>query len=260
LLDDLIVIQDKIPDYWQKIIRNLSIIENIDNFFKFLKEQPRNLDNEQCLKKLNLTYILFFSQTKEFILRKIILDTTLSITNINHALLLKLMKHRPELSKDFFNILFNSSNKPYQLFLDLLFKKNSENSNLLMAAGRYHTDTIKLILYYLNLYRENIEKEKISALFFSQNNDGWNLFSLAARHLSDAIQCIFDFLSKNPCFDNEISSIIFHQKIDSKCNFLQLLVRYQSEDQVNICLDFISEKFQFSNNKKWLEIISNKAH
>lgn len=130
-----------------------------------------------------------------------------------------------------------------------------------MFAARYHKKTITLILHFLNKYIDQIEKEKISALFIQQNNDGWNILSLAARHQTDAISCIFDFINRNPCyFDYEIFRTILYKQNDSGWNFLQILIRYQSENQINNFLDFISEKFQFSNNKKWLEIILNNTH
>lgn len=262
LIEDLILIQDKFPDYWQTIIKTPIIIKNIANFFEFLKSQSRNEANaKDLLKKLNQTYSLFFSQDKEYVLSTIIVDAHIYPPNVNYNLLLKSVRYRPEITKDFFNLLFKTQSKSYLLFFDLLLKKNSVGSNLLMSAARYHTDTIKLILYFLNKYIDRIEKEKISELFVQQNSDGWNFFSLAARHQSDAMSCIFDFIKHNPdYFDNEILSWTFNQKINAEWDFLQFLVRYQSENEVKVCLDFISEKFRFTDDIKWLAMVLNKKH
>lgn len=130
-----------------------------------------------------------------------------------------------------------------------------------MLAAQYHTKILRHILFLLNRQIDHCDKEKILSLFISQNNEGWNIFSLAARHSADSLQFIFDFVKRNSYyFDSEIVNIIFHQKMNSEWDFLQLLVRHRSEDQINTCLDFINEKFRFSNEKKWLEIILNTAH
>lgn len=261
LLDDLTFIQADFSEYWQKIIKNPIIIKNIDKCFEYLRNQSQDL-NAKEQKRLTLTYTLFFSQTKEYILSKIVNDTELNLRIINNNLLFKSMRYHPEIIEELLNIFLKKYNNHPRIFFNLLLERqNSEGSNLLMLAARYHPQTLQQLLFILNEQYNHYEKKEILALFLSHNNEGWNLFSLAAKYQSDAMQYIFDFLSKNPLyFHHEKLSIIFHQKNNSEWNFLQLLIRYQSEDQINSCLDFVSEMFQFSNNKKWLEIILNNEH
>src|ERR1043165_5174924 len=261
LLDELISIQNKFPKYWLKIIRNLIIIQNINNFFEFVKTQSWNEANaKQLLKQLNLIYLLFFSQNIKFILSRIIRNPQ-NLININYNLLYKSVKYRPKVTNKFLNIFFNQQKNSHRFFFDLLFHENSESSNLLMLAVQYNTKILRHILFLLNQQSNHCEKEKILALFNKQNNNGWNLLSLAAKYNANALQFIFDFLKGNShYFDTEILCFIFHKKMNDGSNFLQVLVRYQSIDQINSCLNFISEKFQFSNKKKWLDIIVNKDH
>ncbi len=260
LIEDLNLIQNKFPDYWQTIIKTPIIIKNIDIFFKFLKEQPVDTANaKQLLKKINFTYTLLFSQPKEFVLKKIIVGTKIILTSVNHNLLLKSVKYRHEIIKDFFNILFDTSDKPFQLFFDMLSKPNSDGTNLLMLAGRYQTETIGFILALISKHIDRFTKEDVLSLFLSQNNDGWSFLSLMALHHSDAMQFILDFFIRHPLhFDMEIISTLFLQKNNQGWNFLQLLIRYQPENPVKLGLDFISEKFRFTDDIKWLKLVLNK--
>ncbi|HEY2566270.1 MAG TPA: hypothetical protein VGH95_00980 [Candidatus Aquirickettsiella sp.] len=260
LLDDLTFIQTDFSKYWPKLIKNPIIIKNIDKFFEYLRNQSQDLNAKEQLKRVTLTYTLFFSQTKEYILSKIVNDTELNLRIINNNLLFKSMRYHPEIIEELLNIFLKKYNNQPRFFFNLLFEQNSEGSNLLMLAARYHPQTLQQLLFILNKQHDHYERKEVLALFLS-HNQGWNLFSLAAKYQTDAMQYIFDFLSKNPhYFCHEILRIIFHQKNNSEWNFLQLLVRYQSEDQINSCLDFISEMFQFSNNKKWIDIILNNKH
>ncbi len=111
----------------------------------------------------------------------------------------------------------------------------------------------------LNRQCRYYEDYEISALFLSQNNEGESLFNLAALHHLNATPFIFDFIEGNPrYFDLEILNISFNQKVNSKWGFLQLLIRYQSETTFNRWLDFISARFQHTQNKDWLTLILNK--
>ncbi|WP_342228202.1 hypothetical protein [Rickettsiella endosymbiont of Rhagonycha lignosa] len=254
LLDDLTFIQTNFSEYWQKLIKNPILIQNIDNFLSFIDNQSKNIaDDKGFLEKENQTYLLLFSQDKEFILRKIIVEKNTCITDVNHSLLLKSVRYFPEITKDFFNLLFNTPNKPYQLFFDLLFKKNHQDNTLLMFAARYHTETIKLILHFLNKYIDQIEKEKISALFISQNNNGWNLLSLAARHRSDALQFIFDFMNQKHIkfFDKASLQQLFLQQNLDGWNLLSMACVHPANTK--LILDFINahlESFDAETIKK----------
>ncbi|OIZ95080.1 hypothetical protein A1D18_03000 [Candidatus Rickettsiella isopodorum] len=263
LFDELISIQDKFPDYWKKLITHPLIIKNLDTFFNFLIAQPRNVSNaRELLKKLNFTYTLFFSQNDKFILDNIIVGNAskknLTVMDVNHNLLLKSIRYRPEITKKAFSLIFAKSNHSHQVFFNLAAKQNSEGSNLLMLAARYHTETMQHILGLLNQFINCFEKENITELFFRKNKENWNFISLAAKYRSDAMKFIFDFISENPYyFDEEILNKIFNQSTYSEWNFLYFLARYQTNDEVTICLDFISEKFKLSKNTQWLKLILN---
>lgn len=122
LLDELISIQDNFPKYWQKIIRNPIIIQNINNFFEFIKTHSWNQANaKQCLKRLNLIFILFFSQNKKFILSRIIRNSHKNSIDINYSLLYKSVIYRPKVTNKFLTILFNQQDNSYRrLFFDFI--------------------------------------------------------------------------------------------------------------------------------------------
>ncbi|TLY47262.1 MAG: hypothetical protein E6K54_06480 [Gammaproteobacteria bacterium] len=260
LLDDLNLIQANFPDYWQKLTKNQIIIGNIDIFFDWLRNQSQDVNVNGLLKKFTLTYSLFFSQTKEVILSKIVNQTEINLRIINDNLLCKSVKYRPEIIEELLTIFLKKYNNQARLFFNLLFTQNNENFNLLMLAARYHLPTLQHLLFTLNQLRVHYEKPEISALFLTQNKEGWNLFNLAAKYQPGAISSIFDFIEKNAdLFDFEILNLIFNQKTNSKWCFLQLLVCYQSEAEINRCLDFLSAQFQLTKNKDWLTLVLNKG-
>lgn len=260
LLDDLNLIQANFPDYWQKLIKNQILIQNIYNFFDCLKNQPKDVNTKQQLSRIDLTYSLFFSQTQQVILNKIVNQTEINLRIINDNLLCKSVKYRPETIKELLTIFLKKYNNQARLFFNLLFTQNNENFNLLMLAARYHLPTLQDLLFTLNQLRVHDEKPEINALFLAQNKEGWNLFSLAARYQPGAISSIFDFIEKNAeLFDFGILNLIFNQKTNSKWCFLQLLVYYQSEAEINRCLDFLNAQFQLTKNKDWLTLVLNKG-
>lgn len=103
------LIHDKFPEYWGKLAKNPHVINNITNFFNFFMPQLPNVFNasitsnpKELQKKLNHIYTLFFSQTKEFILKTISPNPKV----IRFNFLLQSVKHRPEITQDFLNIFF----------------------------------------------------------------------------------------------------------------------------------------------------------
>lgn len=60
LLDDIDQIQATCSDYWQRLIKNPIMIENIDQFFDFFRNQTPNLTTKNRLAGLEQTYKLFF--------------------------------------------------------------------------------------------------------------------------------------------------------------------------------------------------------
>lgn len=260
LLDDLILIQNKFPDYWKKLTKNSFIISNINTFFDFLMENPCEDNAKKTLKRLNHTYTLFFSQSSQFILRKIFRTTNPGIKDISHHFLLKSVQYRPEITSEIFNHLFKNIYNSYQLFFDLLLKKNSDGFNLVMLAGKYHTETLHFILNVLSQHIDHFEREKVLELLLNHTNDGWNFISLAARHRTDAMKLIFEFINSIPFYlDLEILSQLFTQKCNSTWSFFCLLACYQTDTEVNFCLDFISQKFEHSKNKKWLALVLSQS-
>lgn len=253
LIDSLILIHDKFPDYWKKLIKNSLVINNIQNFFKCSMAQFDNSTHANELqKKLNHIYTVFFSQTHEFILKAI---TSLKSDQFN--LLLKSIRYCPEVTKLFLNQILAIHPSS---FFELLFTQNNLGNNLLMFSGRYHAETTQFILDSMSKHMEDIEKQKISLLLSIQNEDNWSLLSLAAIYQPGAIKFILDFIKQYPqIFDTEQITTLFYQKNLQNHNFLQLLVSYQSDSYVNVCLEFIEEKFGSSDKRPWLKLFLNHS-
>ncbi len=261
LLDDFDHIQTTCSDYWQKLIKNPIIVENIDQFFEFFGNQTHALAPHVRLKGLNQSYALFFLQTKKFILSRIIKESAINLSIISDNLLFKAMKFHPEIIEELLNLFLKKYNNQPRHFFNLLIKQNSHEFNLLMQAARYHPPTLQKLLLILNQQCRHYEDNEILALFLSQNNEGWSLFTLAARYDLKATPFIFDFIQENPrYFDLEILNIILNQKVNAKWGFLELLIRYQSQTELIRCLDFISSRFQHTQNKDWLALILNKEY
>lgn len=260
LLENLDFIYNKFPEYWCKLIQNHLIVNSIDNFFSYLKQQSYCFDDKTSFfKKIRLTYILFFTQNKSTILQKIYTSTKEGIV-INHNFLLKAVRYRPEIINYFFNFLFFNELNAHQLFLDLLSIQNAEGSTLLMLSGQYHAETLQFILNLLNQHIYRFEKEKIVKLFLIKQSYGHCFTSLVARYQPNTLKFILDFFQKNSVyFDKNAIEKIFNSDHYSHLNFLTLLVRYQTENEINHYLDFINQKFNDSKNKKWLELVLNDS-
>lgn len=260
LLDDLGVIKTTFPDFWQKIIKNSVIVENIAQFFNFFGDQTQDLNVKDQLSRLDLTYILFFSQTQEFILSRIVNETNYNISISSQNLFLKSVRYKPEITKEIINIFLEKSKNQSRTLFNLLSERNAEEFNLLMLAACYQPSTLEYLLFILNQQIHHHEKAEISALFLSQNNQAWNPLSLAVKHQPKAILLIFDFIQVNSdYFDLERLNIIFNQKINTESCFLTILLRYESEVAINRCLDFVSSRFRDTQNKEWLALILNKT-
>ncbi len=141
LLDDVDHIQATCSDYWQKLIKNPIIIESIDQFFEFFGNQTQDLAPNDRLKGLNRSYALFFLQTKEVILNRIIKESAVNLSIISDNLLFQAVKYHPEIIEKLLNIFLKKYNNQPRHFFNLLFKQNSQESNLLMLAARHHPPT-----------------------------------------------------------------------------------------------------------------------
>lgn len=257
LIENLILIHDKFPDYWKKLITNSYITDNIKNFFEFLIDQSFNVSNTvEILNKLNHVYMLFFSQTKAFILSEI----KPYKSELKYNFLFKSVRYRPEITRAFLDRILINHNF-YPQFFQLLIEKNNKGYNLLMLGARYHAETIQFILDLLSQNIDYVEKKEILTLISAKSTDHMNLLSLAAFHQPNAIKSILDFIKKFPLiFKLEEISTLFLQKNKQSWNFLQLLIRYQSECYVDVCLGFIQEKLESSANKQWLRLFLNNSN
>ncbi len=245
LLEQLVELNTKFPDYYQKISKNRIFSKNGLDFTDYLTQQLKVsckysseiIQGFQLLLHLDL-------RRKDFIIKKIA-DSLLVKNRAGFNLLMLAAQCKPSLANDILAFLkTNEKIIDAELTEEMFLMKNKDNSNALMIAASKQTEAIVSILSFLTTNISHFANDTLRSLFTQQQKDSCTAVSITARDHPDRLKNILSFITNHIKIDrNTLRKLLFSENSDGACTALMLAVKNQAE-ATYLILKFISKNIR----------------
>jgi hypothetical protein len=240
LLEQLVELSIRFPNYYKKISKNKSFIKNCLAFIDYLTRQLK-ISSEyptEIMQGLRLIIRLDLRR-KNFIIEKIA-DMFLVKNQAGFNLLMLGAVNNPDLLNDI--LVFLKTNEAIidsQKVEEIFLMKNKDNCNALMLAASKQAEAIGTILSFLTTSIGRFAKDTLHKLFTQQQKDSYTAVTLTARDQPDRLNNIFAFVINYIAFDGEtVLKLFFTESSSGTCTLLRLAIRNQVEATFSI-IDFM---------------------